>query len=48
MLSYRICCHSYTLLNFDFSDLDNEMNSCCLHSVALYICFKKGFYRNVV
>ncbi len=29
-----ICCLSYTIiLNFDFSDLDDEMDACFLHSM---------------
>ncbi len=41
-----VCCHSYTIIkNFDFSDLDYEMETCFLRSVALYFCFKKGFHR---
>ncbi len=40
-----ICCHSYTIiLNFDFSDLDYEMDTCFLHSMLHFtFALKKDF-----
>ncbi len=40
-----ICCLSYTIiLNFDFSDLDCEMDTCFLHSMLNFtLALKKDF-----
>ncbi len=36
------------ILNFDFSDLDYEMDTCFLHSMLHFtFALKKGFHRNV-